>query len=314
MWILLLLVIITSGACQTAEMSAVSSDDTQPEQQPIAVVNGVELFEYQFENYLALAHGELYEDPMSELPKRQLFREFVVQELLLSEAQKEQFSVSDDELHELRSEWINPENPEEEEIVEHIRDYLVSQRFLHQKVRAHCEVSLGEMQSYYASHYDDFIVDDQVSILEIVVNSREEVETLANLTKSAEIRVFREMARRHSKGISASKGGDLGFFSRGELPEKFEEVIFNLKPGEISKPVESIQGFHLFLVEEKLPGHPQKFYEVSDQIFRELTASKERSASESYLGELLAKAEIKIYDESLEFRHLERKKNDRPAK
>jgi parvulin-like peptidyl-prolyl isomerase len=166
------------------------------------------------------------------------------------------------------------------------------------------------MQTYYDDHYDEFAVGDQVHVLEIVVNTREEIETLANLTESAETRTFMELARRHSKGITASMGGDLGFFSRGELPENFEEEIFKLKPGEISDPVESIRGFHLFLVEEWLPKHPQKFYEVRDKIFGEIVAAKERAATENYINELLDKTIIEIYDESLEFRNMEIKTNE----
>jgi parvulin-like peptidyl-prolyl isomerase len=85
------------------------------------------------------------------------------------------------------------------------------------------------------------------------------------------------------------------------LPEDFEKVIFSLKPGEVSEAFQSGHGFHLFLVEEWIPRHPQKFFEARDRIFEILIASKERAATEAVVNQMLASASIEIYDPSLRF-------------
>ena len=58
---------------------------------------------------------------------------------------------------------------------------------------------------------------------------------------------FSELAKKYSECSSASKGGDLGSFGRGQMQKAFEDVGFNLKVGELSEPVVSDSGVHIIL-------------------------------------------------------------------
>lgn len=63
---------------------------------------------------------------------------------------------------------------------------------------------------------------------------------------------FAEMARLYSEDPGSSqRGGALGFHKRGELVPPYEAAAMNLKPGEISQPVESEYGFHLIQLLER---------------------------------------------------------------
>lgn len=63
---------------------------------------------------------------------------------------------------------------------------------------------------------------------------------------------FAEMARKHSEDPgSAQRGGALGFHKRGDLVPPYEAAAMNLKPGEISQPVESEYGFHMIQLLER---------------------------------------------------------------
>jgi parvulin-like peptidyl-prolyl isomerase len=63
---------------------------------------------------------------------------------------------------------------------------------------------------------------------------------------------FQALAREYSQDPgTAARGGDLGFFSRGEMVRPFEDAAFNLEPGEISDIVESPYGLHIIRVEER---------------------------------------------------------------
>lgn len=58
---------------------------------------------------------------------------------------------------------------------------------------------------------------------------------------------FTDLALKHSECPTALQGGVLGKFPRGKLYPELDEVLFRLKPGEISDPVKSEIGFHVLL-------------------------------------------------------------------
>ncbi|GMQ84025.1 MAG: peptidylprolyl isomerase [Gammaproteobacteria bacterium] len=63
---------------------------------------------------------------------------------------------------------------------------------------------------------------------------------------------FAVLARSHSQDPgSGSKGGDLGWVTPGQMVPEFEQVMDELAPGEISKPVKSRFGWHLIQVQER---------------------------------------------------------------
>lgn len=62
---------------------------------------------------------------------------------------------------------------------------------------------------------------------------------------------FEELAKLYSNDLSASKGGDLGWVYPGDTVPEFERAMDQLKPGEVSEPIESPFGFHLIQVVER---------------------------------------------------------------
>ncbi|MFP4038316.1 MAG: peptidylprolyl isomerase [Candidatus Nanohaloarchaea archaeon] len=63
---------------------------------------------------------------------------------------------------------------------------------------------------------------------------------------------FEEMAKKKSEGPSGDKGGDLGWFGRGDMVKPFEKKAFEIDTGEVSDPVKTEFGWHLIKkVDEK---------------------------------------------------------------
>lgn len=58
---------------------------------------------------------------------------------------------------------------------------------------------------------------------------------------------FTELAKKYSIGPAARKGGDLGYFNKGDFLPEFEQVILNLKPGQYSDVVKGKLGYHIFM-------------------------------------------------------------------
>lgn len=86
---------------------------------------------------------------------------------------------------------------------------------------------------------------------------------------------FAAAARKYSEGPTAANGGDLGFFSRGRMVKSFDDVVFSLKPGEISGVVESPFGYHIIKLVEVRPAFTRPYDQVKDEI---ASAMKRRQA------------------------------------
>ncbi len=82
---------------------------------------------------------------------------------------------------------------------------------------------------------------------------------------------FAELAKKNSDDPgSASKGGDLGFFSRGMMVRPFEDAAFRLKPNQISDLVESDFGFHIIRITGVKAGKMKSLEEARPEIERAL--------------------------------------------
>jgi peptidyl-prolyl cis-trans isomerase D len=100
----------------------------------------------------------------------------------------------------------------------------------------------------------------------VSADTRAKENALAVLKKAKEGEDFATLAKEHSQGPTASKGGDLGYFARGQMVKPFEELAFSLKKGEIGGPVKTQFGWHLIKVEDKKAAIVKTLSEVRDQI------------------------------------------------
>jgi len=77
---------------------------------------------------------------------------------------------------------------------------------------------------------------------------------------------------------SAARGGDLGFFSRGQMVPAFDTAVFSLQVGELSDIVESSFGLHLIEVTGERPAGLTPFVEVNESIRRTLEVTHTQDA------------------------------------
>jgi peptidyl-prolyl cis-trans isomerase D len=113
-------------------------------------------------------------------------------------------------------------------------------------------------------------------------------EALAAIRGGAD---FATVARERSEDPSTKdKGGELGFFSRGQMVKPFEEAAFALAPGQVSDVVRTDFGFHLIQVEAKEPPKDQSFEEVRETLARELLRQDAGKAAVRKEAESLAAA------------------------
>lgn len=85
---------------------------------------------------------------------------------------------------------------------------------------------------------------------------------------------FGAVAAKFSQDGSAKQGGDLGWFTRGQMVAPFEEVAFSQKPGTVSEPVRTMFGFHLIKVETHEQARQASLEEVRPQIRKAIAEEK----------------------------------------
>ncbi|HUF18886.1 MAG TPA: peptidylprolyl isomerase [Thermoanaerobaculia bacterium] len=108
-----------------------------------------------------------------------------------------------------------------------------------------------EVRAFYASNSQEFDLGERVRARQILVHDRDLGSRIhAELSRGGS---FDELSREHSSAANAAEGGDIGFLGRGELPRMFEDELFRLKPGEISRVIETDSGFHIFRVDDARP-------------------------------------------------------------
>jgi len=89
----------------------------------------------------------------------------------------------------------------------------------------------------------------QVHAAHILVDTKSQATALKYRVEGGE--EFGKVAKKFSKCPSGQRGGDLGYFGRGQMVEEFETAAFNLPKGEVSDPVQTDFGWHIIKVIDK---------------------------------------------------------------
>ena len=134
--------------------------------------------------------------------------------------------------------------------------------------------------------------EQEIHARHILVATEAEAKEIAERLKKGED--FAALAKEKSKDTGA-EGGDLGFFTRGQMLKPFEEAAFALDVGEISEPVQTQFGWHIIKVEEKRDQPLPTFDQVKEAIMSQLVQAK---AQEVVTG-LRDSAAIEVVDPEL---------------
>ncbi len=171
-----------------------------------------------------------------------------------------------------------------------------------QRFATHQDVSQDVIAAYYDSHIEEFQSQEQVRarhiLLKLAENSSAEEEA-AGRARAEELLValqqgadFAELAQKHSEDTStASAGGDLGVFGRGQMVPPFEAAAFALEIGQLSPLVRTTYGFHIIRLEDKLPAASKPLSEVQQEITERLRNDKSREEVEIFIENLLSAVE-----------------------
>ena len=159
------------------------------------------------------------------------------------------------------------------------------------------KVSDKDIKAYFKSHPEEFNEKEKVRASHILVKTESEakalVKELKGLKDGALNTKFAALAKSKSTGPSGPKGGDLGFFAKGQMVPAFNDAAFSMKKGTITTtPVKSQFGYHVILVTDKQAGKNLPLKEVKGFIQQKLQVEAFKEKMAAKMATLKKKAKI----------------------
>ncbi|MBI3754267.1 MAG: peptidyl-prolyl cis-trans isomerase [Deltaproteobacteria bacterium] len=238
-----------------------------------------------------------------------LVNQLIEEELILEEANRLALNVNDNEvakeMEAIKKEYtgdsfestILNKYGSMDKWKEEIKKKLLLKKVIDEVITPRTAVKEDEARRYYKEHIADYKREEQVRARMIVVKTEEDANNIRERLKQGED--FAKLAEEVSLGPEGKKGGDLGFFGKGEMPKEFEDVVFSLPIGKISNVIKTAYGYHIFRVEEKRGAKDLKFSEVKDQIINKLKREKGDAGFQAWMMELKQRAKIEVKEELL---------------
>ena len=156
-------------------------------------------------------------------------------------------------------------------VINELRTNAVTERALQAAYAAKFPVGSGE-QEYKASHI-------------LVETEQKARELLALLDGGAD---FSGLATEHSTGPSGPRGGDLGWFGKGQMVAPFEKAVMGMEAGNYTGPVQTQFGYHLIFLNDRRETSSPAFEDVRSELEVEI----QNAAVEEHLRGLMATANV----------------------
>ncbi|MBI4336109.1 MAG: peptidylprolyl isomerase [Candidatus Omnitrophica bacterium] len=208
--------------------------------------------------------------------KRELVDDMVLEILLYNEAKQRGYQ----------------NDKEVKDLLREAEKKIVISKLIKDAVEVKTNVSDKEVEEYYNAHKEEFSVPERWKASHILVKT--EAEAKGALDELSKGKSFEDAAKEKSQDASAKKGGDLGYFTRGQMVPEFEEAATKLEIGQTSGVVKSQFGFHIVKLTDKRPASTQELSDASARIKNNLLSTKRREAFDKLVADLKTKTKVAV--------------------
>jgi peptidyl-prolyl cis-trans isomerase C len=218
---------------------------------------------------------------MAEKNKKTLLDDMIVESLFLEDAVRK--GVDKDK--------------EVRDMLEEAKKKVIIAKFVKTEIDDKINISEDQIKKYYEGHKDDFKKPEMWRASHILVATEAEAKDI--LAALAGGKSFHELAKEKSVDATASRGGDVGYFRKGQVVPEFENICFSLKPGETSGIVHTQFGYHIIKLTDKKPETIQSFEEARQGIENELKLKERTEALDKLVLDLKNKYRVRLEDDAI---------------
>lgn len=249
--------------------------------------------------------------------QRQALEQLIAQELLWQKAEQEGFVAAAEELDEALAAARKSYPSEQaylkdlernaftmESFREDLRRKISVRKWAHATLASEIQVSDAEIHDFYVANQVRFVQPEQINARHVLIKlapgadddataaARDKIEQLLEQARAGSD--FADLAKKHSQGPSAPRGGELGFVPRGRLVKDFEDAAFALETGEISDVVRTEFGFHIIQIIARRDGQAVPEQQVAAPIRQHLFETKFLEAVAERVRVLRKEASVEI--------------------
>ncbi len=296
----------------------------EPSKDTVAVVNGVKISRTDFDAEISRARqqfarqGQPIQGTRLLEIKKDVLENLIGRELLYQTSQKHGIKVDEaainTQLAMLKKRFpseaefdnfLSKNNLSEAAMRAQLERNIALKEFVDKQFVQKVTISDKESKAFYESNPDLFKQPEQVQASHILIKidpkadasqkdeARKKIEKIQKRLQKDED--FAALAKEFSQCPSNAKGGDLGYFQRGQMVPPFEQVAFALKPGEVSDIVETKFGYHLIKVIDKKAETRIPYKDVKDKLEQHLKQEKVQKEVTLYVEKLKEKAKVERF-------------------
>lgn len=287
----------------------------------LARVNGEIIDKAEFEEAIRAIEGRAGR-PVPPEKRDEVYRDLLDQlvgfHLLAQESKARKITVADSEI-DGQIGRIRQQFPTEEAFKQALAEQKVTLEKLRDEARTRMSVSKvveaevapkvsvppADISSFYEQNKERFKEPESVRASHILIRVPENADEAAtnkakteadDLLKQARAGAdFAKLATEHSQDPgSATKGGELSFFAKGQMVPEFEAAAFALKAGELSGVVKTQFGFHIIKLHERRAERIVPLTEAQAQISQYMSQMQRQEKTDAFVNQLRAKAKIEI--------------------
>jgi peptidyl-prolyl cis-trans isomerase C len=225
-----------------------------------------------------------------------------VQEALLQDPQKMMKMINRMVEAKVLSDKAKAEGFDEEPAIAEQLDIFFNDKlavaYMQERVLKDISVTDEELKQYYQANREKYELPEQVRVRHILFRvpiqpteiqveeaKKKALDCLSSLKEGDD---FNDVASSVSEDLkSRQKGGDLGWVSAQGLDPAFAKAVFSASKGELSGPVRSNYGFHIFLVEDKRSEKQLSFQSVRGRVEQDLLKEMRSAKGAQFLDKAL---------------------------